>query len=78
MTAVNFIPVAKGGGGHVIGNARFVNESGGDVRLLAGSPAIDAGVSTNAADLGLIVSDLDGLTRPQGAAYDIGAYEFRP
>ena len=40
--------------------------------LTAGSPAVDAGVNT--AGLGVTV-DLDGTPRPQGAAYDIGAYE---
>lgn len=37
------------------------------------SPAIDAGV--NAASLG-IIGDQRGAFRPQGAGYDIGAYEF--
>ena len=38
----------------------------------AGSPAIDAGL-----DVG-ITTDLDGNSRPQGNAPDIGAYEFTP
>jgi hypothetical protein len=39
-----------------------------------GSPAIDAGVDP--ATIGLtITTDLSGNARPQGAAYDIGAYE---
>ena len=41
-----------------------------DARLLPGSPAIDAGVDTGLAD------DFAGARRPQGARYDIGAYEF--
>ncbi|MBI5442812.1 MAG: hypothetical protein HY900_16565, partial [Deltaproteobacteria bacterium] len=40
-----------------------------DYHLQASSPAIDAGVATSA------VRDHDGVTRPQGAAFDIGAYE---
>ena len=49
----------------------FVNPAANDYRLKAGSPAIDAG--TTLAD---VTIDLDGKTRPIGAAFDIGAYEF--
>ncbi len=48
----------------------FVNEAGGNLHLSAGSPAIDAG-----ATIGTITSDIEGNLRPQGSAYDIGAYE---
>lgn len=41
-----------------------------DFHLQLGSPAIDAGTDVRFA------LDLDGVIRPQGAAYDIGAYEF--
>jgi hypothetical protein len=41
--------------------------------LLAGSPAIDA------ADDGICpATDQRGVTRPQGAACDVGAYEYMP
>ena len=36
------------------------------------SPAIDAGMNTG------VATDYDGTARPQGAAYDIGAYEYTP
>ena len=49
----------------------FVNPAAGDYRLVAGSAAIDAGTLTQAPPL-----DLAGIARPQGAAIDIGAYEF--
>lgn len=42
-----------------------------DLHLKLGSIAIDAGTSTNAPSV-----DYDGLSRPQGKGYDIGAYEF--
>jgi len=42
------------------------------VHLKKGSPSIGAGTQQNA-----IAVDLDGIARPQGAGYDIGAYEYR-
>ena len=41
-------------------------------RLKAGSPARDAGVNLTA-----VLTDFAGLTRPQGNAFDIGAFEER-
>jgi predicted outer membrane repeat protein len=41
--------------------------------LLPGSPAIDTGINS-----GCPSTDQRGVTRPQGAACDIGAYEFVP
>ena len=49
----------------------FVNPAGGDYHLQAQSLAIDAGTT-----LAQVTTDLDGNPRPQGVAYDIGAYEF--
>jgi hypothetical protein len=50
---------------------RFTNGAGGDFHLMAGSPAIDAAdpASTEA-------TDFDGTARPQGAARDMGAFEY--
>jgi len=45
----------------------------GDFRLTVGSPAIDTGVALNATGF---ATDISGNPRPQGAAWDIGAYEF--
>src|SRR5438093_5022735 len=39
--------------------------------LQSTSPAIDAGTT-----LASVMTDYDGVTRPQGSAYDIGAYEY--
>ena len=41
-----------------------------DLHLTSSSPAIDAGTNTR------VDSDKDGTSRPQGAGYDIGAYEY--
>ncbi len=49
----------------------FVNASGGDYREAAGSPTIDAGSTDQIGPL-----DLEGNPRNQGAAPDIGAFEF--
>lgn len=53
----------------------FINyqaDGSGDYHLKGGSPAIDKGVATGAPS-----TDFDGHPRPQGAGYDIGAYEYR-
>jgi parallel beta helix pectate lyase-like protein len=50
--------------------ALFTNAAANDYHLTSGSPAVDAGIGR--AELG---TDLDGRTRPLGAATDIGAYE---
>jgi hypothetical protein len=52
----------------------FANRAGEDYRLQPGSPAIDAGDSSAA----FTALDLDGHPRVQGAAVDIGAYEWMP
>ena len=43
-----------------------------DAHLQPGSPAIDAGVAQQE-----VTIDHDGIARPQGAACDLGAYEFK-
>jgi len=50
----------------------FSSPVGNDYHLLLTSPAIDAGRS----DLG-IFADLENHSRPSGAGYDIGAYEYQ-
>lgn len=50
-------------------NPMFVNDST-DFHLRTGSPAIDRGLA-----LSTVTIDFAGATRPQGAGYDIGAYE---
>jgi hypothetical protein len=48
----------------------FVDWQNFDLRPKAGSPAIDAGSASDAPNI-----DIAGTSRPQGSAYDIGAYE---
>jgi hypothetical protein len=49
----------------------FANPVGGDYHLFASSPAVNKGTSSQAPNI-----DLDGESRPAGAAVDIGADEF--
>lgn len=52
---------------------QFVNAATQNFELSPGSPAIDHG-----ATLPMVTTDYLGTPRPQGAGYDIGAYEFVP
>jgi serralysin len=67
--------VGNSGSGTVLGtnmtsNPGYLNATGGDFHLAAGSPAIDTGTT-----LSVVTKDRDGVSRPQGAGYDVGAYE---
>jgi parallel beta-helix repeat protein len=55
----------------VEGDPLFVDASNADFHLTGNSPAIDAGSTAGAPG-----TDYDGNTRPQGAGYDIGAFEY--
>jgi hypothetical protein len=54
----------------VLGDPQFVNPASHDFHLKGISTAIDRGSSIGAPSV-----DFDGNARPQGAGYDIGAYE---
>jgi parallel beta helix pectate lyase-like protein len=54
------------------GNPGFADPARGDHHLAAGSAAVDAGSPECAPGF-----DLDGVARPAGAGFDIGAYERR-
>jgi hypothetical protein len=58
------------GAQEILGDPRFVDLNGGDLRLQAGSPAIDRGLS-----LGYAI-DFDGRSLPVGNAPDLGAFEY--
>jgi len=49
----------------------FVNVGAFDFHLQAGSPALNVGLTEAA-----VTDDYAGVSRPQGSAYDIGAYEY--
>jgi hypothetical protein len=53
--------------------AAFVNAGADDYHLAAGSPALNAGER-----LDEVTIDREGVERPQGGAYDAGAYELAP
>lgn len=63
---------ASGSNCAVIDDPRFKSAASGDFTLQSGSLAIDKGVK-----LTTVVDDYSGTLRPVGAAYDIGAYEYR-
>jgi hypothetical protein len=60
--------------GYINSNPAFVNYTGdqnGDYHLTSTSPAVDKGTSSDAPAI-----DFSGGSRPQGAGYDLGAYEY--
>ena len=50
---------------------QFIDSTRFDFRLRSGGPAIDSALEVPG-----LVTDFDGVLRPQGLAYDIGAFEF--
>jgi hypothetical protein len=55
----------------VLNNPNFVEDKNGNLQLQADSPAKDAGISLS----GIFTTDINGVSRPYGTAWDIGAYE---
>ncbi len=58
------------GAGNIDRDPLFVDPYNGDYTLAAESPCIDTGVADGAPS-----ADLDGVARPQGLGFDMGAYE---
>ncbi len=61
---------AADGSNRVVDASSFVNAAANDYRLASGSLAIDTGVAITA-----VTTNRDGVSRPQGSAHDVGAYE---
>ena len=61
---------ASTGFGEISSDPLFVSSS--NYHLQSSSPAIDSAGGLS----GTVDNDLDGLARPQGSAYDMGAYEY--
>lgn len=57
----------------VLNNPRFANVATGDLRLAAGSPAINAGTDVVR---GMVDYDMDGNPRPAFRRWEIGAFEY--
>jgi hypothetical protein len=49
----------------------FTNIGARDFHLVSGSPVVDKGLT-----IAGLITDFDGIIRPQGPAYDLGAYEL--
>lgn len=56
-----------------VGPEAFADAAAHDYHLVEGSAAIDVGVA-----LAAVTDDRDGVARPWGAGYDVGAYEWNP
>lgn len=58
--------------GNVTADPKFANISGLDFRLQASSPAIDRGMDLRP----VVTADYQGLNRPLGSGFDMGAFEY--
>jgi len=59
------------GTGNIEADPLFANASNGDYHIPKESPCVDTATATDAPD-----TDFEGTIRPQGNAYDMGAYEY--
>src|SRR5262249_23594672 len=71
VTAISGSPAVSSN--NLSSDPMFLNVAAYDFHLQAGSAAINSGVT-----LSEVPNDFDGTARPQGGAYDIGAYEYVP
>jgi hypothetical protein len=58
---------------NLITDPKFVDGAAGNFHLQSSSPAIDAGVDLSNQG---VITDYDGIPRPQGVKYDIGSFEY--
>jgi Chondroitinase B len=66
-------PEAEGASNLAVGPEVFVDPAAHDYRLTGGSPAVDGGTA-----IPEVTTDRAGGNRPEGRAYDVGAYEWCP
>ena len=59
------------GMGNIEVDPLFVDAAAGDLHLRVDSPCVDAGTADGAPE-----DDMDGVMRPWGAGFDMGAYEY--
>jgi hypothetical protein len=64
------------GTGNIDVTPGFVDPAAGNYQLATGSAAIDSGIVSSSSLLPTVATDLLGAARPQGAGYDMGAYEY--
>jgi hypothetical protein len=64
---------SKWGSNAIFSNPMLYSVATGDFHLNSTSPAIDAASAAPVAPF-----DLDGISRPKGTTFDIGAYEYTP
>ncbi len=60
--------------GNVTADPKFADLPSPNLHLLSGSPAVNSGVTLSAQG---VTVDFDGVARPQGGSYDLGAYEYK-
>jgi len=64
------------GTGNIDADPLFADAAGEDLSLSTDSPCIDTGTDTSDVSYGGVTDDILTIFRPQGEAYDMGAYEF--
>jgi hypothetical protein len=69
---LNNIGYSTGTYNRAINSAYFVNMTGHDYHLVAGSAPIGTGTNV----FGVVSTDFDGNARPSSGALDIGAYQY--
>jgi hypothetical protein len=60
------------GTGNIFANPLFVDATNADYHLQETSPCIDSGTDVDAPN-----TDFEGISRPQGVGFDMGAFEYR-
>jgi len=72
ITITNNLCDSAGAGCSVVGSPIFANAGAKDYRLQSGSPGVNSALTLT----DIPATDMIGTPRPQGAAWDLGAYEF--